>query len=191
MKPHQESIQLKFNCQEDLEAMSCTDQGKFCTACQKEVIDFTQKSYLEIQRIREDQPEMCGIFLTEQLDPSLHPIQLPKVRSWAFLSSILVSLNFGSISAQTQLDSNSEQISLRENSFEPVDEELPNSASTQASLPKNIDLVASTEMDREDRKRKRRYKKYQRKKLRTWYWSWRFPFVRKKPIRSYGIPRWL
>jgi hypothetical protein len=104
MNESKKRIELKFNCQENLESMSCSEKGKFCTSCQKEVIDFTRLSYSEIQQVKGDQTEMCGIFLAEQLDPSLHPIALPKVRSLAFLSTILLSLNFGNVSAQSTVD---------------------------------------------------------------------------------------
>ncbi|MGE8554862.1 MAG: hypothetical protein ACN6OB_13160 [Chryseobacterium jejuense] len=62
-------------CSEDWESMSVEDKGRFCSACNKCVIDFTQKQPQEIQQIIEDKKEeqVCGRFYNYQLkmpDPS-------------------------------------------------------------------------------------------------------------------------
>ena len=188
----QAPIQLTFSCQEDLETMSCTSKGKFCNACQKEVIDFTKMSRTQLDEIRKGQPELCGIFLPEQLDPSLHPIEFPNVKSWAFFSSILVSLNVSNLSAQVPVEENHVTISLIDNLL----------AGNQIQTPQNAEefidntesqTIGTTEFPgiRKFRKNSRYHRRYIRRTSRTWYWSWRFPFVHQKPRRSFGVPRWL
>lgn len=172
--------------------MSCTSRGKFCGACQKEVIDFTKMSWPQIEEIKESQADLCGIFLPEQMDPSLHRIELPNVKSWAFFSSVLVSLNIGSLSAQTPLNKPDESISLIDKvlTSNPSQTHAYSQQSTQATESQTAELL-DFPLNREYRKQRRQYNRYQRRKARTWYWSWRFPFVHKKPARTYGIPRWL
>ena len=109
MNDNQEYIKLAFNCQEDPESMTSTTNGDFCSACQKEVIDFTKMSIAEIQEIRSRESEMCGQFRVEQLEAHLRPIEAPKARSLAFLSIIFLSLHFTSASAQSTVDPKVEQ----------------------------------------------------------------------------------
>jgi hypothetical protein len=57
-------------CTEPWEAMAQTGKSdcSFCHSCQKEVIDFTQKSDKEISRIMNSQKDVCGKFTQSQLD---------------------------------------------------------------------------------------------------------------------------
>jgi hypothetical protein len=178
-----EAINLKFNCQEDLESMSCSEKGEFCTSCRKEVIDFPKMSYSEIHQVKGDQTEMCGMFLPEQIDPSLRPIELPKVRSLAFLSTILVSLNFGNVLAQSAVDPKIEQAQGASNAPRLTPEEAKVkmergehiSMSITAPEPENLAIKASPK---------------KAKKTKKWYWSKRFPFVHKKRV-TYSKGRFL
>ena len=74
MKPIE--IYIENPCSEDWTKMKTTDQGKFCLACQKEVIDFTNfnqaqfKYYFEINyKIKNQSVEnkLCGRFLTKDV----------------------------------------------------------------------------------------------------------------------------
>lgn len=174
-----EAINLKFNCQEDLESMSCTDKGKFCSSCQKEVIDFTKMSYSVIQQVKGNQSEMCGMFLPEQIDPNLHPIELPKVRSLAFLSTILVSLNFGNVSAQSTVDPKTEQAQGASNAPRLTPEE----AKVKMERGEHISM-SITAPESESSAIKASSKKAE--KAKKWYWSKRFPFIHKKRRRMAG-----
>lgn len=174
MKEPNEHIQLKLNCHKDLASMAKTDAGKFCSSCQKEVIDFTQLSYSEIQLVKGDQTEMCGMFLPEQIDPSLHPIELPKVRTWAFLSTILVSLNFSTVSAQSTIDPKVEQAQGASNA--------PNL--TQQKVKQNLEngqhisLSKATAPETEIPHQETNTTNFNR--MKKWFWSKRFPFIRRK-----------
>ena len=74
MKPIE--IYIENPCSEDWTRMKTTDHGKFCLACQKEVIDFTNfnqaqfKYYFEINyKIKNQSVEnkLCGRFLTKDV----------------------------------------------------------------------------------------------------------------------------
>lgn len=57
-------------CSENWESMSPQEKGRFCSACNKCVIDFTQKRPQEIQQIIEEKKDdqVCGRFYNHQLN---------------------------------------------------------------------------------------------------------------------------
>ncbi len=63
-------ITIAEPCTESWEKMAQTGKTDcaFCQSCQKEVIDFTQKSDREIIRIMNSQKNVCGKFTQNQLD---------------------------------------------------------------------------------------------------------------------------
>ncbi|MFT6962193.1 MAG: hypothetical protein ACJAWV_001920 [Flammeovirgaceae bacterium] len=63
-------ITIAEPCTESWEKMAQTGKADcaFCQSCQKEVIDFTQKSDKEIIRIMKGQKNVCGKFTQNQLD---------------------------------------------------------------------------------------------------------------------------
>lgn len=56
-------------CSENWESMTPQEKGRFCSACNQCVIDFTQKQPEEIQKIIEEKKEekICGRFYNHQL----------------------------------------------------------------------------------------------------------------------------
>ena len=89
-------IKMETPCQEQWEQMTAvTDACKFCASCQKEVIDFTNKSDQEIARIIEKTPHLCGRFTKEQLDKDYRTNKtslLPKV-AWASALASFLAIN--------------------------------------------------------------------------------------------------
>lgn len=72
MKPIE--IYIENPCNEDWNKMKPTDQGRFCSACQKEVVDFTNfnqaqfKYYFEVKYKQQTNSDyLCGRFLTKDL----------------------------------------------------------------------------------------------------------------------------
>ena len=77
----------KFNlnvakpCSETFDSFTPTKQGGFCSACQKEVIDFTQMNEREIlEFFKNKQGNTCGRFLEPQL--KIYEEFIPKKRIW-------------------------------------------------------------------------------------------------------------
>lgn len=61
-------INLEFNCPENRNTLEQSGQGYNCDKCSKNVIDFTNKSNDELQRIISESIEpVCGIFKRSQL----------------------------------------------------------------------------------------------------------------------------
>tara|TARA_R110002049_G_scaffold289495_4_gene472377 strand:+ start:250 stop:990 length:741 start_codon:yes stop_codon:yes gene_type:complete len=63
------TIQIPTPCNEKWSEMTATEKGKFCSSCQKEVIDYTSKSSIEISRLLNSSSEnTCGRFNANQLN---------------------------------------------------------------------------------------------------------------------------
>lgn len=64
------AISIEKPCQENWAAMTPSEQGAFCGKCQIDVIDFSDKSPVEIKLILQENvgKHMCGRFMTVQLD---------------------------------------------------------------------------------------------------------------------------
>ncbi|MCU7618142.1 hypothetical protein NZ698_13105 [Chryseobacterium sp. PBS4-4] len=63
------NLQIPSPCSERWESMSFHEKGKFCSVCDKCVIDFTQKKHHEIIKIIEEKKneKICGRFYNDQL----------------------------------------------------------------------------------------------------------------------------
>lgn len=77
------NIHIPNPCSENWEMMSPQEKGRFCSACNKCVIDFTQKQPNEILQIIDEKQdeEICGRFYNHQLNASN---QSEKIRTQFF-----------------------------------------------------------------------------------------------------------
>lgn len=65
------NVQLGFSCPFKVEDMVPTENGRYCSGCSKEVIDFTHKSQSELQSaISSSKTGICGSFKPSQLTDS-------------------------------------------------------------------------------------------------------------------------
>jgi CarboxypepD_reg-like domain len=66
-------------CHEDWDAMTPVQQGKFCSSCQKQVVDFSGMSDRQVAEFfkKPSTGSVCGRFMTDQLDRTL---DIPKKR---------------------------------------------------------------------------------------------------------------
>jgi hypothetical protein len=79
----QTSIYIPKPCHEDWNKMTPTQQGKFCSACSKQVIDFSLMSDNQIINVLSNQSEkLCGRFDVEQLQRPLIETKIKKKKSW-------------------------------------------------------------------------------------------------------------
>lgn len=71
-------------CHENWDEMTPTEKGRFCAACQKQVIDFTTFSDTEIVTFLQKNPLACGRFYKKQLNKN-YPV-LPPVKAYSPVS---------------------------------------------------------------------------------------------------------
>lgn len=69
------NLRIPDPCSENWELMSPQEKGRFCSVCNKCVIDFTQKEPQEILQIIEEKPNgsVCGRFFNHQLEKEADP----------------------------------------------------------------------------------------------------------------------
>lgn len=90
----QQSFHININepCHEDWSNMSPVEQGRFCSSCQKQVIDFTTKSDEEIITFFNNyNGSSCGRFANEQLNRPIQTVELkPASRFIRYAASLLL-----------------------------------------------------------------------------------------------------
>jgi hypothetical protein len=90
-------------CHEDWNNFTPTQKGKFCGACQKEVIDFTKSTDDEIKHYFKNNTQLtCGRFKQQQL--KIYPETIPTTKThsaWAAFVAFLMLLGYETAEAQT------------------------------------------------------------------------------------------
>lgn len=83
----QTGIELSINspCHQNWQEMTSTEKGRFCNACEKEVVDFTIMSDSEVLHyfLHRKRDNVCGRFETSQLNRYLvKPVQIKRNALW-------------------------------------------------------------------------------------------------------------
>lgn len=103
------NISIPKPCHENWDAMSPQDKGRFCSSCQKKVIDFTKASDREIVIAFQQNQNLCGRFLATQFDRDLVKTE-KKSRLWlAAVSAMISFIGFGTTKASAQNEVKTEQ----------------------------------------------------------------------------------
>lgn len=99
---HKIKISIPKPCHEKWSEMTPTEKGRFCSNCQKNVVDFTKSSDREILLEYNRNENLCGQFRASQLDRTLI---LPKEKKSIWMiaaASIIAFLGLGTQSATAQ-----------------------------------------------------------------------------------------
>lgn len=111
------SIRTTFSiptpCHENWAAMTPTAQGRHCAACNKVVVDFTQKTDAEILALLGQASSTCGRFHEDQLQRPLLPPSIPTPRWQMWLAATAAVLGLSSVVApvvQAQHTEQTEQV---------------------------------------------------------------------------------
>lgn len=84
-------------CHENWDAMSPNERGAFCSACQKTVIDFSQKTINEIKNFFMELPQtekVCGRFEEDQLNEINFESFFNQFRKWNYFRKAAVIMFF-------------------------------------------------------------------------------------------------
>jgi len=90
-----QTIQLNIpeSCHENWSKMTATQQGRFCMACQKEVIDFSVMSDSAIlDYFSTAGTKTCGKFMNDQLNRALATLPGPRKTGWKYWVSVAASV---------------------------------------------------------------------------------------------------
>lgn len=104
MKPQPISINIPQPCHENPASMQKNEQGKFCSACQKNVRDFSQMTDNEILEILgKEQGSGCGTFRAGQLNRLMVQTQLKgnNTRLNTIMAGLLLAAGAGAAHAQS------------------------------------------------------------------------------------------
>ena len=95
-------ISIPEPCHENWHEMSPTEKGKFCSSCQKNVVDFTKSSDREIILAYNKEDKLCGRFRISQLDREMI-IPKEKKSIWILAAASLIAfLGLGNQTAKAQ-----------------------------------------------------------------------------------------
>lgn len=72
-------ISIPEPCHEKWTDMTASEKGAFCASCQKEVIDFTDFTPLQVIQSVKNEPNVCGKFRKDQID---NEVSLPSRSSF-------------------------------------------------------------------------------------------------------------
>ncbi len=112
MAPRSATVHIPQPCPQSWAAMTPRGPGRHCAACQKTVIDFTQKTDAEILAVlKQAAGNACGRFRAEQLGRPLLPLAVQgpsRWRAWLAAAVALWGLREG-IGAPTKAQSPTEQ----------------------------------------------------------------------------------
>ncbi|UOU99944.1 hypothetical protein MUU74_08310 [Chryseobacterium daecheongense] len=91
------NLRIPDPCSENWELMSPQDKGRFCSVCNKCVIDFTQKEPQEIQQIIEKNIDrnICGRFYNHQLNNTVNSSEKLKNRLIQYFPKGFQNTKFG------------------------------------------------------------------------------------------------
>jgi hypothetical protein len=81
MKP-KTYLQIPEPCHENWHNMLPTEQGKFCNACSKQVVDFTYMTDQQVLSYFNVHSNVCGSFNDTQLNRALQPALVQQKQSW-------------------------------------------------------------------------------------------------------------
>ncbi|MEZ0130662.1 carboxypeptidase-like regulatory domain-containing protein [Flavobacterium sp. LBUM151] len=99
---HKIKISIPEPCHENWLEMSPTEKGKFCSNCQKNVVDFTKASDREILLEYNKNENLCGRFRTSQLDRNLISPKEKKSIWMIAAASVIAFLGLGNQTAKAQ-----------------------------------------------------------------------------------------
>ncbi|WP_447636981.1 carboxypeptidase-like regulatory domain-containing protein [Flavobacterium microcysteis] len=91
------NLSIPKPCHENWHGMTVAEKGRFCNSCQKTVYDFTRFSDRQLLEKINSESNICGRFLTSQLNKDL---RMPKEKSSIWIAGVSGILSFLSLGNQ-------------------------------------------------------------------------------------------
>ena len=99
---NQFQISIPNPCHQNWHEMNVAEKGRFCSSCQKNVIDYTMQSDTSILKSFSENDNLCGRFLPNQLDRILLQRKEKSVYWQVGMASFLGFFGLGSHTSQAQ-----------------------------------------------------------------------------------------
>ncbi|MFP9117372.1 carboxypeptidase-like regulatory domain-containing protein [Flavobacterium sp. RNTU_13] len=99
-------ISIPKPCHENWDTMAPAERGRFCMACQKQVIDFTKASDREIVAAMQQDKNLCGRFVSTQLNRN---VTIRKEKN-SITTVLAFALSLITLSATAQEKKKSQQV---------------------------------------------------------------------------------
>ncbi len=99
---HKIKISIPNPCHENWLEMSPVEKGRFCSSCQKNVIDFTKSSDREIILAYKKEDTLCGRFRISQLERKMAIVKEKKTIWMIAAASLIAFLGLGNQTARAQ-----------------------------------------------------------------------------------------
>ncbi|MGL4630604.1 MAG: hypothetical protein ACRCVT_05290 [Leadbetterella sp.] len=161
------NIQMAFICNQNWDKMYPTERGRFCDFCSKEVFDYTKLPKEDIHNLNKtENTDLCGRFTIEQIDDSIiKPIEFPRyIKFGTFVSSL-----FFIFTSKTSFSQSKNEIKI---------EQLDSKNSIKSdSITKTDCNKLCTSHDEE-----MVFETLPRRQNKKYYWSKRFPFIKRRPV---------
>jgi hypothetical protein len=159
------NIKMTFECNQNWDGMKVSGQGRYCESCRKHVFDFSDKPFIEIDKIPNG--ELCGMFRIEQVEPDLRLIEIPfSVRTSLLTIGTILGLELNQVNGQV-LDNG--------HKIEKVDLTKADTVVTHNTKLNSVKTAKIDDGECVSRPVRKRY-----------YFSKKFPFIVKRRIRTVG-----
>ncbi|MDF7812684.1 carboxypeptidase-like regulatory domain-containing protein [Hymenobacter sp. YC55] len=113
-------------CHENWATMTATTQGRHCAACNKVVVDFTEKTDAEILALLSQVSSTCGRFREDQLQRPLLPPPMPTPRWRTWVAATAAVLGLREVAADTSVAQHApDQVHISTAITEPLASPLP------------------------------------------------------------------
>ena len=87
-------IKIPNPCNEKWSKMTPTEKGAFCSSCQKEVFDFTNKSNYQLAKLLDTNKNICGKFKPKQLNTTISSLENNKYSKVGIMLGVSTLLTF-------------------------------------------------------------------------------------------------
>ncbi|MDP1802523.1 MAG: hypothetical protein Q8L81_14280 [Bacteroidota bacterium] len=151
-------ISINEPCHENWDKMSPNDKGAFCLSCQKNVVDFSNKTVSQIKdffRKKTDTESVCGRFEEDQLTEMSFDHFFEQFRSWKYFQkfALIAFFVFGfNLFTSAQTGSGTRHVKMGKVAYVPADTTKKCTKDTLSKAP--IKGRASTTKTKQPKKKK-------------------------------------